>query len=362
MTPPPPLIIGAGPAGSAAAIILSRSGVAPRLIERRRESQAGVCGGFLGWSGIAALRALGVDAWALGAQPISRFRFVAGARQVEASLPFTAAGISRRTLDAALLRAAEEAGAAISLGRAVRAAEAGGRRVRLDNGEELDADALFLATGKHELRGLPRSFTRSSAGLRTSLPVDGGRSEALRGVVEMHLFNDGYAGLLLQDDGSANLCLSVGSERLSQAGGVPALLAQLMDEAPCFAERLGGKVPLHFDAVAGVPYGWRARRGTAGLFRIGDQGAVTASLAGDGIAIALASGMNAARAFIQGGPQAAVDWQRSFFRQSRAPIGVAEALRHGAASPAMRAVIMAALQWMPRIGTQAAKLTRFVRA
>lgn len=353
------IIIGGGPAGTAAAIALSRAGQRPRLIERRTEALPGVCGGFLGWSGIAALKTLGIDSWSLGAQPISRFRFVTRERMVEAPLPHVAAGISRRTLDGALLKAAIEAGACVALGRTARSADADRGRVRLDDGEEVEAEAVFLATGKHELRGLARHFGHSSVGLRASLPALAARTEALTGVVEMHLFDQGYAGLLLQDDGTANVCLSVSSERMSKAGNVPALLAGLMEEAPSLAERLGGEVPAHFDAVAGVPYGWRARHGTQGLFRIGDQGAVTASLAGDGIAIAIASGMSAARAFMAGGADSAVEWQRQFHRQSRLPISVAETLRHGAASPAMRRTMMIVLDKMPRLGTRFAAVTRF---
>ena len=359
--PVPTIIIGGGPAGSAAAITLAKAGLKPRLVERHMAPPRGVCGGFLGWDGLAALDDLGIDPWALGARPISRFRLVTRGRTVTADLPATAAGISRKALDSALTDAAIAAGADVTRGRAARAVDPLARTVRLDDGEIIAANAIFLATGKHEMRGLARQFTHSSVGLRASLPPCPPRLDGLAGVVELHLFDHGYAGLLMQEDGSANLCLSVSSDRLSQAGGIAALLSDLMSEAPALSARMADIDPPHFEAVAGVPYGWRARRSEDGVFRIGDQSAVIASLAGDGIAIALTSGASAARAMIAGGSGAAPDWQRRMNRESRRPLGIAEMLRRGAAMPLPRRAMMELIRWVPRLGTRAAALTRIVR-
>ena len=351
------LIIGGGPAGSATAITLARAGMRPHLIERQTAAAAGVCGGFLGWDAIAGLMELGVDPWKLGARPISRFRLATGTRCVEAALPATAAGISRHVLDNALIGAAADAGAIVSRGRTARTADPDSRAVRFDNGETLTADALFIGVGKHELRGVARQFSSSSVGLRTSLAASSALLDALSGFVELHLFNHGYAGLLLQEDGSINLCLSVSRDRLTTTGSVPALLDELQQEAPLLHERLQG-VLTHFDAVAGVPYGWRAPQSQKGVFRIGDQSAVIASLAGDGIAIALASGASAAGAMLVAGPEASPAWQDKWRRQCARPVGIAEALRHGAAAPLTRNILMSLLRFAPGLGTGAASLTR----
>ena len=73
-------------------------------------------------------------------------------------------------------------------------------------------------------------------------------------------------------------------------------------------------MPDHWEAVAGVPYGWRALATEAGLYRIGDQAAVIASIAGDGIAIALASGAAAANACLAG--ESAESFQIGFARRA----------------------------------------------
>ena len=322
----------------------------PVLIERSPAERDLVCGGFLGWDAIAALRRIGLDPALLGAVPIGRLRLVSGRKAVEADLPKTAMGLSRRRLDAALLRMAEDAGATVLRGRAARGLEGG--RVRLADGSEMAAEAVFLATGKHELRGITRDTgTRPlSVGLRAAIPAPPG----LKGTIELHLYDGGYAGLLVQEDGSANLCLSVAKARL--AHGRDGFLAGLMKEAPLLAERLAGTIPGEWEAIAGVPYGWRARETVPGLFRIGDQAAVIASLAGDGIAVALASGAAAAHACLHD-DDGAVGYQRSFAARAKRPVAIAEALRHMAEAPA-RLRLMLGLAGVPGLAKLAARMTR----
>lgn len=347
------LIVGGGPAGAAAAIALARGGAMPVLIERSSGERDLVCGGFLGWDALTALNKVGLDPAALGARPIHRLRLAANGRTVEAALPKAAAGLSRRRLDAALLHMAEEAGAAVLRGRTARALD--GDCIRLDDGSEMAADALILATGKHELRGIARETGRRplSAGLRTALPATPALTAALAGTIELHLYDGGYAGLLLQEDGMVNLCLSVAQERM--AGGREALLGQLMTEAPLLAERIGEAIPDQWEAIAGVPYGWRARATAPGCYRVGDQAAVIASLAGDGIAVALASGAAAARACLSGEPAEA--YQQGFARRARRPIAIAEMLRH-LAEHRFERTLMLGLAQVPGVANAAARLTR----
>ena len=321
-----PLIVGGGPAGAAAAIALARGGARPLLLERHAEPYDSLCGGFLGWDALRRLATIGIDTARLGARPVDRLRLVAGDRMVERALPGIAAGLSRRTLDAALIEAAGAAGAAIERGVTVREA-AGAGQLRLGDGTLVETDALFLATGKRELRGLarPRAATDDPAvGLRLRL----GPIPALDGLIELHIFERGYAGLLRQEDGSTNVCLSVSRSRLDEAGGRPEqLLASLAGGSARFADRLSAPALSPFQAVAAIPYGWRASHGVSGLFRLGDQAGVIASLAGDGVAIALSSGWTAADAWLAGGASAAPEWQRRFARRLAGPLGTSELLR-----------------------------------
>jgi flavin-dependent dehydrogenase len=224
--------------------------------------------------------------------------------------------------------------------------------VRLDDGSEMSADAIFLATGKHELRGAVRPVggRALSVGLRTAIAPQ----SDLAGTIELHLYNGGYAGLLVQEDGAANLCLSVGQARM--AHGREVFLTELLQEAPLLAERLGGTIPVAWEAIAGVPYGWRIKEAVPGLFRIGDQAAVIASLAGDGIAVALASGAAAAHACLHDDDGAA-GYQRAFGAQTKRPIAIAETLRHMAEAPVRRRLMMG-LARAPGLAKLAARMTR----
>jgi len=339
--------------------MLARGGAAPLLIERSEGPHDVVCGAFLGWDALAALGRLGIDATALGARPIGHLRLFAGKRSGEVRLPHAAAGLSRRLLDEALIERASAAGAAIE--RGVTAQRVEGLKVELRDGAVLQADALFLATGKHELRGLARPRDAAgddpAVGLRIALAPSPSLSHRLGGMIELHMFDRGYAGLLLQEDGSANLCLSVAASRLAEAGGRPeALIEALAAEAPALAERFG--MAGRWIAVAGVPYGWRAAATEAGVFRLGDQAAVIASLAGDGVAIALGSGRAAAEQYLRDGPAGAASYQRAFAARAARPLRIASTLRTLGENPRLAPPLTALFGRIPAAAALLARLTR----
>ncbi|MGQ7361667.1 hypothetical protein ACTGV6_10480, partial [Streptococcus suis] len=129
-------------------------------------------------------------------------------------------GVSRRRLDTMLRAAAARSGAAIEAGVTVRTIADG--IARLADGADIAGEAIFLATGKHDLRGLARPAQARgedpTLGLRVRLSPSPANRAALAGRVELHLFDRGYVGIVLQEDGSANLCLAVHRSRLAAAG------------------------------------------------------------------------------------------------------------------------------------------------
>lgn len=357
------LIAGGGPAGAAAAVLLAQGGARPLLIERSRDAQDVVCGGFLAADALAMLERVGVDAAALGAHPIRQARLIAGQRTAGADLPFRAVGLSRRTLDATLIAHAEHGGAGIERGITIRRVDPAERCLHLSDDTLIGADALFLATGKHELRGLARAVKAQNdpaLGLRIRLTPSAALAAALEDVIELHLFAHGYAGLLLQEDGSVNLCLSIAQSRLKAADGQPeALIAALAREAPILADRFGAATAYGaWSSIARVPYGWRAQHGEPGLFRIGDQSAVIASLAGDGIAIALTSAVRAAKGYLNGGAAAAIRFQPAFADHARRPVVLANRLRHCAETPWIAGPLIGLLRRVPALMRHAAAMTR----
>ncbi len=358
-----PVIIGGGPAGAAAAIAIAAAGRDVTLIERNAAPADKVCGDFLSAEAITTIETLGVDLSA--ASTISAVRLVHGSRVATTRLPFTARGMSRRAMDEALLRQALASGATVLRGHRVGAIEQDHGSLRLECGAlgRLLADTVFLATGKHELRGARRPDRGTGlVGLKMYYALAASQLEALRHHVELTLFAGGYAGLQLVESDRAALCALLPAARLRAVGGQwSSLLDALMVECPHLRERLAGarallEQPL---AIAGLPYGYvhaPDRRDPPGLFRLGDQAAVIASLTGDGVALALASGSLAARTWIAGGSNAryhrrlsaGLSWQMRF----------ASAIHYLCLAPSLQPWVAAACELWPGGMRFAAAATR----
>lgn len=342
-----PVIIGGGPAGSAAAIMLARGRAKPLVIDRQAEIGDALCGGFMSWHTLKNLSRLGVEP---DGHPIDHVRVFAGNRRAAAGLPAGAVGLSRHRLDTLLRAQALEAGAGLEI-------------ATIKHIDDVTAETRFLATGKHDLRGTARpkvDVGDPTLGLRVKIGPHPQLSALIGNSIELHLFDRGYVGLLLQEDGKANLCLAVRKSRLAEAGGnAAALLRQLGDAMPALGERLAfmDTAP-DADAIASVPYGWRATSTEPGVFRLGDQAAVIPSLAGEGNGIAIASGISAAQAWLKGGASAAPAYQADFARRTRRPVALAKWLWERGERPWSAALATHALAFAPFAARALARATR----
>lgn len=309
---PDALVVGGGPGGAAAAIRLAEGGARVTLIEREAGSHDKVCGEFVSGEARAMLAGLGLGAGAWADAPaIDTLRVAAGAHTARAPLPFTAIGLGRDRMDEDLLAAAAARGVRLLRGVAVRSLardDDGAWRARLADGASLAAPVAVLAVGKHDLRGhaRPRPADADLVGLKTHLALRDDAARALAGTIALVLFDGGYAGLQPVDGGRANLCL-VARERLVRAAGgdLDALIARLAAGAPLLADALAGARRLRARplAIARIPYGHvhrPHRDDPPGLYRLGDQAGVVPSFCGDGLAIALHTGLRAAQAILAG--------------------------------------------------------------
>lgn len=358
-----PLIIGAGPAGSAAAIALAQLGSRALILEAAATTGDALCGGFLSWRSCDSLDRLGVDRAALGGHRITRVTLFSGQRRASASLPRPGLGISRHQLDTQLLARAVALGTGVERGRKLTEVAPDGK-LRFADATQLNPATAFIATGKHNVRGLARVPARDdqdpAAGLRVRLPAHPALAALVGDAIELHLFDGGYAGLLLQEDGSANLCLALRKSRLREAGGDPAtLLAALAAGHPALGERLAfASAAPQIDAIAAIPYGWRTAQTHHGRFLLGDQAVCIPSLAGEGNGLALASGLRAAAAWHAGGEAAAPGFQRAFARATQRPVRVAMQLWHWCERPAGAHLAITAIAMIPGLARLAARLTR----
>jgi menaquinone-9 beta-reductase len=353
------VIVGGGLAGAYAAALLARAGHRPIVLERSTGPGDKVCGEFLSAEAQGYLRGAGFDLAALGAPVIDRVRVANGKRLAEARLPFTALGLSRRRLDEALLAHAERLGAEVRRGVSVKRVDAGG--LETSDGA-LAAERIILASGKHDVRGVGRESDQADwgmVGFKAYFTLGPAQRRELEGAVEIVMFDGGYAGLQLVEDGRANLCLLVREAHFASLGRTwPDLYARLMTE-PHLARRFGGAEASEMKplAIARLPFGF-LRRSSVGarVYPVGDQAAVIPSFTGDGMAIALHSARLAAQAAADG---AGAD---RYLAQLRAdltrPIGLATWLQRRAETWPGRAATVAAFAAFPPLLAHIARATR----
>ena len=362
------LVLGGGLAGAAAAIVLARAGHEVTLIERDAGPRHKVCGEFLSGEALHLLHLLGVDAARLGAVPIRGVRFCPGEGFSSATLPFPAMSLTRRTLDPALLEQARASGAVVRTGVAVQALE----RVddlwcaKLSDETECVARNIVLATGKHDLRGYPRPAGAQSdlVGIKMYLRLSEAEYRALGAQVELLLYPGGYAGLQPVEDGVANLCCLVHRDALTKAGGGWEGLLGLITQANSHARaRLRDATPTlgRVLAVAPIPYGFvRSKALAERVWAVGDQAAVIPSFTGDGMSIALMSGVRAAESLLRG--ESAAVYQGHLYADLRWQVRRATAVSRGLVwSPAKKAI--AAAVWIfPTLLRGTARATRLSEA
>ena len=303
------LILGGGVAGCAASIALARKGRSVTLIEREPTPRHKVCGEFLSGEALEDLHALGIDVASLGAVPIDYVRLAAARRAAEAPLPFPAASLTRKALDTALIAEAIAAGVRVERGRSVQALDrtaSDAWQATLDDGTTREAPTVFLATGKHDLRGHTRPEDPERwVAFKMYFRLAHAQAAELARASELMLYPGGYGGIQPVEGGIANLCWVVQQRYLARAGNRwENFLAKMQQDCPHLAMRLAGAEPLLAKpiAITHIPYGYIRRTTENGLYCIGDQAAVIPSFTGDGISIALHTARCAVAAYLAAEP------------------------------------------------------------
>ena len=329
------LILGGGVAGCAASIALAREGRHVTLIEREMTSRHKVCGEFLSAEALEDLRTIGIDA----------------------------ASLTRKTLDAALIAEAIAAGVRVERGRSVEALDrAAGNawQATLDDGTLREAPTVFLATGKHDLRGHTRPKDPEQwVAFKMYFRLAPAQTAELVRASELMLYPGGYGGIQPVEGGMANLCCVVQQRYLAGLGNRwENFLAKMQEDCPHLAMRLAGAEPLLAKpiAITHIPYGYIRRATEGGLYCIGDQAAVIPSFTGDGISIALHTAHRAVAACLAGEP--APLFQATLKSALRAQMRLAELAAGGLNNPVARAVLPLCLRVWPGVMRATARLTR----
>lgn len=341
------VVIGAGPAGSAAAAALAARGRRTLVLERDRFPRRKVCGEFLSGSARESLVRLDLLAAIAGeAEPIERGSLhLRGARSVPFELASRAFGISRRRLDTLLARRAEGLGAELRFGARVLSVEPGPRkgarlRVAADGGEEeIVARGVVGAWGRWDAldRNLERSFLRRRGRFSGwSRDYDVGPGPLAR-EVRLYLFPGGYCGLSRVEHGRVHLAGVISERRRRRLpNGWEAVVAHARRGNPDLDRdlaTLAGRESPEGDLGTGPVYFTTKRRVEGGVLMAGDAAGMIDPFLGEGMATAMACGilageaLDAALAGRVSMEAAAEEYARTWKREFRGRVGWGSALR-----------------------------------
>ncbi|QDL39175.1 NAD(P)/FAD-dependent oxidoreductase [Rhodoferax sediminis] len=312
------LVVGAGPAGSAAAQLLARGGRDVVLIDQHAFPRDKACGDGLIPDAHEALRRLSVWDAVMGEAQPARFVRCVGPRGGRIDVPAMLAVLPRRRLDEIVCRAAVAAGARMFAPlRFIQPLEDGDAVVgaRLQHGEvtrELRARWVVLATGAVPqallAAGMALRHTPSGVALRGYVKHEAPAASinALE-VVWHRTLAPGYGWIFPCPGGVFNIGVGTLDRPTRQPGG-EANLRQVFDDftrihTPARELLAGGTL---LGPLKGAPLRCTlegARLSRPGLLVTGEAAGSTYSFTGEGIGKALETGIHAAQALLAGARQ-----------------------------------------------------------
>jgi geranylgeranyl reductase family protein len=314
------LVIGSGPAGSVAALVLARGGARVALLDKASFPRDKACGDMVGPRGVQLLADLGLptpegphvgDMLVVG--PTGRRVRMPSAEGL--TYPGHGIAVTRTVFDAMLHDAAVAAGVTALCGRAAAPLEESGRMdgYRLETGEEVHADFVIGADGATS--GVAEAAGLVEAGqvlwgfaIRTYLAQAVDLAAIVMWEPTPWRAFPGYGWVFPGAGGGANVGLGIATMGDRQAGAkavrsLPGFLAHLrtvglLDDAvpEVLPRRLGGW--LKMGMVGTTPAAGR-------VLLVGDAAGLINPLQGEGIAQGMRSGQLAAEVLLAGPGRAA---------------------------------------------------------
>jgi flavin-dependent dehydrogenase len=376
------LILGAGPAGATAALMLAQAGWNVAIVEKSRFPRRKVCGEFISVTTMPVLERLGIaDAFLKKAgPPVRRVALFESDNDISAAMPkadgVNGAGraLGREHLDKLLLDAAVAAGAKCwQPWRASALARADGEwRCTIESADTtrvLQARCLIAATGSWErspgfdptviphrdtdLIGFKAHFSNSD------LPDD---------LMPLLVFPGGYGGMVHSDSDRVSLSCCIRRETLRHlredtAGRAGEVAVAHVKKSCAPVGRILAKAELQGSVLSAGPIhpGIRSAYGN-GMFMIGNNSGEAHPIIAEGIGMAMQSAWLMCRHLLR--PSALDDldatgaaYQRDWRRHFAFRIRAASAFAGLALQPSTHRPIRAAFRLEPRLLTLAARLS-----
>ncbi len=284
-------VIGGGPAGCAAAITAAREGKRVLLVEKGRYPRHKVCGEFISpESHHVLVTLLGRDHGLLQTPPqITRARMFVDGDCLEFLLPQPAWSIARYELDCALWKAAEAAGVEC---KTTTVESASANSIQL-SGLRISAKTVINATGRWSNFRRPSLVESGPRWIGIKAHFVG---EQAPPSTDIYFFEGGYCGVQPVGNERLNASAMVRADVATSLEGVFAAHPQLWLRSRAW-EQVTETVttsPLIHSTPEPV---------TDGVMNVGDAAAFIDPFTGDGISLALRSGVLGAECAMEGGPE-----------------------------------------------------------
>ena len=388
------IVVGAGPAGSSAAILLARAGWSVALVEKQRFPRRKVCGECIAASNLPLLEALGIGAAfeAAAGPELRQVALMRGDREVVAELPPASTkahqwgrALGRETLDTLLLEQARSAGAHVLQPWSVQSirGSAGAwhvelRAVESEHTQTLKAAVVIDAHGSWEALPSARLLRHKRRSRSDLFAFKANFRDALLpdGKLVVLSFNGGYGGMVVGEGGVTTLACCIRRDRLDTCRSAsPGLRAGEVIEALLRRECVGVR-----DALQGATRegSWLASgpldpgvhlRKDDDIFRIGNAAGEAHPIIGEGMSMALQSAWLLCAHLLRAGrphrPGAATDpaWQLAVakryateWRQQFSPrLGLAAIFAQCAMRPVPAVALMVLVRLWPGLLTDGAR-------
>lgn len=350
------VIIGAGPAGSAAARLLAQEGWRVVLVEKAVFPRRKVCGEFISATTMPVLKACGVAVPFIAAAGPAVTRIGAYAGNAMLTAPrqqFWGRALGREHLDTMLRDAAVAAGATLFQPAEVTALRQEGDEpvCVLDDGKEIVGRTVIAACGSWNIKGV---FAVSGAKPASSdlfaFKAHFQHAALPPGLMPLLAFPGGYGGLVESDGGRVSLSCCIRHDTLTKVrtrhGGKAgeAVLAHILDTTK------GARLALQDAVLDGsilstgpIHPGIRDRAHDDNVFFAGNIAGEAHPVIAEGISMAIqSSGLLAKLLISHRGELYAREWKRHFAARIRAASLFAHLAMSGGGRLAGRAILGAA--------------------